>query len=252
MCVGILYVVLGFLPKLVALVVAIPGPVVAAYFIVLIAFLFMLGVKVLVHEGLDHRKTLAVGLAFWLGVAFQLDWIFPEYFQGAWSELLGNGMTVGGLTVIVLMQFVELTGARRRHLKTELTMESHARVDAFLADFAARGKRPPEMADRLRAVGEEMLVILAQPPKSGRASAGRQLVLVARDDGDAVDLEFVATTDDSNLEDRLALLGEQVAGAPVEEEVSLRLLRHYASSVRHQQFHDTDVLTVRVGPSVAL
>ena len=42
-CVGILYVVLGFLPKLVALVVAIPGPVVAAYFIVLIAFLFMLG-----------------------------------------------------------------------------------------------------------------------------------------------------------------------------------------------------------------
>ena len=251
-CVGILYVVLGFLPKLVALVVAIPGPVVAAYFIVLIAFLFMLGVKVLVHEGLDHRKTLAVGLAFWLGVAFQLDWIFPEYFQGAWSELLGNGMTVGGLTVIVLMQFVELTGARRRHLKTELTMESHARVDAFLADFAARGKRPPEMADRLRAVGEEMLVILAQPPKSGRASAGRQLVLAARDDGDAVDLEFVATTDDSNLEDRLALLGEQVAGAPVEEEVSLRLLRHYASSVRHQQFHDTDVLTVRVGPSAAL
>ena len=251
-CVGILYVVLGFLPKLVALVVAIPGPVVAAYFMVLIAFLFMLGVKVLVHEGLDHRKTLAVGLAFWLGVAFQLDWIFPEYFQGAWSELLGNGMTVGGLTVIVLMQFVELTGARRRHLKTELTMESHARVDAFLADFAARGKRPPEMADRLRAVGEEMLVILAQPPKSGRASAGRQLVLLARDDGDAVDLEFVATTDDSNLEDRLALLGEQVAGAPVEEEVSLRLLRHYASSVRHQQFHDTDVLTVRVGPSAAL
>ena len=251
-CVGILYVVLGFLPKLVALVVAIPGPVVAAYFMVLIAFLFMLGVKVLVHEGLDHRKTLAVGLAFWLGVAFQLDWIFPEYFQGAWSELLGNGMTVGGLTVIVLMQFVELTGARRRHLKTELTMESHARVDAFLADFAARGKRPPEMADRLRAVGEEMLVILAQPPKSGRASAGRQLVLLARDDGDAVDLEFVATTDDSNLEDRLALLGEQVAGAPIEEEVSLRLLRHYASSVRHQQFHDTDVLTVRVGPSAAL
>ena len=251
-CVGILYVVLGFLPKLVALVVAIPGPVVAAYFIVLIAFLFMLGVKVLVHEGLDHRKTVAVGLAFWLGVAFQLDWIFPEYFQGAWSELLGNGMTVGGLTVIILMQFVELTGARRRHLKTKLTMESHAGVDSFLADFAARGKRTREMADRLRAVGEEMLVILAQPPKSGRASAGRHLLLAARDDGDAVDLEFVATIDDSNLEDRLALLGEQVAGAPVEEEISLRLLRHYASSVRHQQFHDTDVLTVRVGPATAL
>ena len=28
--------------------------------------------------------------------------------------------------------------------------------------------------------------------------------------------------------------------------VSLRLLRHYASSVRHSQYHDTDVITVRV------
>ena len=75
---------------------------------------------------------------------------------------------------------------------------------------------------------------------------------VARDDGDAVDLEFAATTDESNLEDQLALLSEQVAGSPAEEEVSLRLLRHYASSVRHQQFHDTDVVTVRVGPPASL
>lgn len=32
----------------------------------------------------------------------------------------------------------------------------------------------------------------------------------------------------------------------IEREVSLRLLRHVASSVRHQQYHDTDILTVRV------
>ena len=32
----------------------------------------------------------------------------------------------------------------------------------------------------------------------------------------------------------------------IEREVSLRLLRHIASSVRHQQFHDTDIVTVRV------
>ena len=252
MCVGIIYVVLAFLPKLVALIVAIPGPVVAAYFIVLVAFLFMLGVKVLVHDGLDHRKTVAVGLAFWLGVAFQLDWIFPEYFQGAWSELLGNGMTVGGLTVIVLMQFVDWTGPRPRRLKTELTLENHARVDAFLADFATRGKRTEEMTDRLRAVGEEMLVTLTQGRADGGAGAGRHLLLVARDDGEAVDLEFTAATDDTNLEDRLALLSEQVVGPPVEEEISLHLLRHYASSVRHQQFHDTDVVMVRVGPAASM
>ena len=50
----------------------------------------------------------------------------------------------------------------------------------------------------------------------------------------------------TNLEDQLAVLGEPAASGPVEEEVSLRLLRHYASSVRHHQYHDTDVVTVRV------
>ena len=108
------------------------------------------------------------------------------------------------------------------------------------------------MTDRLRAVGEEMLLTLTRPAEEGRAPAGRHLLLVARNDGDAVDLEFAATTDDTNLEDQLALLSEQVTGPPVEQEISLRLLRHYASSVRHQQFHDTDVITVRVGPTASM
>ena len=192
-----------------------------------------------------------MGLAFWLGLAFELDWIFPELLQGAWNDLLGNGLTVGGVTVIALTQFVELTGPRPRRLKTELTLENFPKIDAFLAEFAARGKRDGEMTDRLRAVGEEMLLTLTR--REGEpAQAARRLLLVARDDGDAVDLEFAASSGEANLEDQLALLGDQVAGPPVEEEVSLRLLRHYASSVRHQQFHNTDVITVRVGPARSL
>ena len=251
-CVGIVFVVLAFLPKLVAVIVAMPGPVAAAYYIVIVASLFVLGVRVLMHDGLDHRKGVAVGLAFWLGIAFELDWIFPEYLQGGWGELLANGLTVGGLTVIVLTQFVELTGPRARRLRTELALENFPRIDAFLSDFAARGKRSAEMTDRLRAVGEELLLTLTRQEGESGAQARRHLLLVARDDGDAVDLEFAATTNDANLEDQLALLGERAAGPRVEEEVSLRLLRHYASAVRHQQFHDTDVVTVRVGPAASM
>ena len=250
-CVGVIFVVLAFLPKLVAIVVAMPGPVAAAYYIVIVASLFVLGVRVLMHDGLDYRKGVAVGLAFWLGIAFELDWIFPEFLQGGWNDLLGNGLTVGGVTVIALTQFVELSGPRARRLKTELTLENFPKIDAFLAEFAARGKRDGEMTDRLRAVGEEMLLTLTRQ-EGEPAQAARRLLLVARDDGDAVDLEFAASSGEANLEDQLALLSDQVAGPPVEEEVSLRLLRHYASSVRHQQFHDTDVITVRVGPPRSL
>ena len=252
-CVGVIFVVLAFLPKLVAVIVAIPGPVVAAYFMVLVASLFILGVRVLMQDDLDHRKSFAVGLAFWLGIAFQLDWIFPEYFQGQWSDLLGK----------------QHDGRRPDRDRSDAVRGVDRAAPAASEDAADSGKTyrrsipfclisppaasaAPKITDRLRAVGEEMLLTLTRRAEDGRAPEGRHLLLVARNDGEAVDLEFAATPDETNLEDQLALLSQQVTGPPVEEEVSLRLLRHYASSVRHQQFHDTDIITVRVGPVASM
>ena len=44
----------------------------------------------------------------------------------------------------------------------------------------------------------------------------------------------------------MALLGEDAAETPAERDVSLRLLRHLAFSARHEQYHDTEFMTVRV------
>ena len=110
------------------------------------------------------------------------------------------------------------------------------------------------MKDRLDAVAEEMLLTLVGPDdKSGalgeRSGRGRRLHLSARRDGDGAILEFVAAPGGENLQDRMALLGVETDEAAIEHEVSLRLLRHLASSIRHQQYHDTDVLTVHVKAS---
>ena len=43
----------AFLPKLLAVVLAIPGPVAAAYLALLMALLFMVGVKLVVRNGID-------------------------------------------------------------------------------------------------------------------------------------------------------------------------------------------------------
>ena len=43
-----------------------------------------------------------------------------------------------------------------------------------------------------------------------------------------------------------ALLAEQEGEVPTAHEVTFRLLQHLASSVRHQQYHETDILTIRV------
>ena len=242
-CVGLVFVSLAFLPKVISVIVAIPGPVVAAYYIVIAALIFIFGMKILVQEGLDFRKGLVVGVAFWIGLAFQLDWVYPERFQGIWAELLGNGMTVGGFTVILLAMIEELMGGRRSRLKTRITPGIWSEIDEFMVKFAARKGWGEEMEHRLRAVGEETVQILTRGEQDGEGSA-RRLLVIAGSDGDAADLEFLATTDEANIEDQLVMLSE---GAPsVGEETPLRLLRHYASSIRHQQYHDIDVLLIRV------
>ena len=107
------------------------------------------------------------------------------------------------------------------------------------------------MAHRLDAAGEETLLTLLRPDEADEGREWRRLLVVAhKEDGGAV-LEFVAAGGEENLQDKIALLGEQTAAAPIEREVSLRLLRHLASSVRHQQYHDTDIVTVRVEASGA-
>ena len=73
-------------------------------------------------------------------------------------------------------------------------------------------------------------------------------MVIASSDGLIADLEFIGGGNDQNMEDRLRQLQQHDSETAVENDLSLRLLRSYASSVRHQQFHDTDIITVRVTP----
>ena len=248
--IGMVFVGLAFLPKFMAVILAIPGPVVGAYGVVLLSVLFVLGMKIVVQDGVDYRKGVVAGVAFWIGVGFQNQVIFPDYFSPWWSGLLGNGMTSGGIAAIVLTLFLELTRSRRRRIRTMLNVDAYPKIDKFLTEFAASRGWSAGMTDRLRAVGEETLLTLTRKAgPEGTTREERRLLLSARSDGDAAELEFVAATDDTNIEDQMALLSDQAAGARVEQEVSLRLLRHFASSVRHQQYHNTDVVTIRVEPA---
>ena len=247
--VGAVFIVVAFLPKALAAILAIPGPVAAAYVTVLLAMLFVLGMTVVVQDGIDYRKGLVAGFSFWIGVGFQHGLIFPDFFAGVAGGLLQNGMTAGGLAAILMTGFLELAAPRRSRLETDLDVSVLPKMREFLGAFAARSGWDEEMAGRLEAASEETLLTLLREGEEGGEEGGgarRRLLLVAHKEGGGAILEFVAAGGSENLQDRIALLGERSAGAPVEREVSLRLLRHIASSVRHQQYHDTDIVTVRV------
>ena len=244
--IGVIFIALAFLPKALAVILAIPAPVVAAYTVVLLAMLFVVGMKVVVHDELDYRTGLVVGVSFWAGVGFQNGAIFPEYFAGFAGGLLQNGMTAGGLVAILMTLFVELTAPRPSRIEVEFGLEALPKIREFLAGFASRGGWGKAMADRLDAAGEETLLTLMRQDEGKDERERRRLRLTARKEGGGALLEFIAAAGTENIQDRIALLGTGPVESPDEREISLRLLRHIASRVHHQQYHDTDIVTVHV------
>ena len=247
---GVSFVAVAFIPKALALVLAIPGPVAAAYITVLLGLLFVVGMRIVVQDGIDYRKGLIAGVSFWIGVGFQNGVIFPEHVSGIAGGLLENGMTAGGMTAILLTLFVELTAPRRRRIQTPFEVASLPKIREFLQSFAARSGWSEAMAHRLDAAAEEAILTLLRHDEEEEQEAGetrskRRLLLTAHKEAGGAVLEFIAAPGEENLEDRIAVIGEGSNDAP-EREVSLRLLRHLASSVHHQQYHDTDIVTIRV------
>ena len=131
-------------------------------------------------------------------------------------------------------------------MRTDLDRSAGEDLQQFLAGFAARSGFGEPMAERLAAVGDEALLTLLSPEGATDRPGSRRLGVTARRRGAGATLEFVASTGSENVEDRMALLGDRVDEVSAEREVSLRLLRHLSSSVRHQQYHDTDIVTVQV------
>ena len=243
---GAIIIFFAFLPKLIATILSIPSPVIAGYLAILMIMVFIAGIKTVIQDGIDHRKGLIVGSAFWAGIGFQNAVIYPEFFSEFLAGMLQNGVVAGGFLAILLTVFVEFAAPRRSRIKVPFTLDSLPRIADFLGEFTSRSGWGAQMAERLVAVSEETLLTFYHSKKSGDDETDRQVVLVARKDRDAAVLEFVISTFEDNIQDQIAFLGKQVSEESIEQEVSIRMLKHIASSVRHQQFRNTDVLTIRV------
>ena len=248
--VGLLFLVVAFFPKVVSLLLAIPNAVAGAFTLALAAVLFTLGIRLVVGSGLDYRKSAIVGISFWVGVGFQNGWIFPELLVGRLALMLGNGMTAGGIVAIILSLILEPPGYRKR-LAMELDTAAISAVDQFVVRLAdTRGWGETAKAP-LRAACEEVILSLkgeddpfADDPEF-RLQRRNRMRVSARVGRDLAELEFVAASSFGNLEDEIATLGEPDSSS-AEADTSLRLLRHYASTVRHQKFRKADIVTITV------
>ena len=258
-CVGLIFLVLAFLPKASGLLSTIPGPVMTGYLVMITGTLFVDGARTVIQTEDNRQKVVVAGVCFWIGASFQFGLFGLPDIGPVWGALFKSAITTGGVAAIVMILYLELTNPRRMRFQSKLHIDSLPELNEFIARFAASRGWDTAMKDKLSAVAEETLLTLApldlelsldlDAEEEEEDGDGRQLVVVASSDGPVADLEFIGGGgDDQNIEDRVRQLQEHDEETPVEQELSLKLLRSYASSVRHQQFHDTDIITVQVSP----
>ena len=245
---GLILIAVAVSPKLLALVVATPRPVLVAYLVFLLSLLFVQGMRTVFKDGIDGRKAAVVGVSLWLGIGFQNQAILPDLLTGTLGTLLSNGMTTGSVCVILLTLLMDVTSRRRKRLNVAMNISSLPGIDSFLQEFAASVGWNEASINRLRSAGEETLSSLLSQDEGSEEDAKKRLIVAARRTEAAIEMEFVVTTDGENLEDKLAYMNEQPE-IKSEGDISFRLLRHYASSVKHNKYHDIDIITVQVIPS---
>ena len=243
--VAVVFVFLAFFSKFAAVLLSIPGPVLAAYLMLAMGLFFVGGVQTILRDGLDPRRGLIVALAVALGLGLHEHPLMSDVLGEELGALLSNGVMIGALVAIAMTALIERMGARPARLDVTLDMASLPAIDEFLAGLAQRLQWNEASTHRLRSVGEETLASLL-PEEADAAQGGPpRLAITARPQAGMVELEFVATTSRENLEDQMAVLTNEAALSS-EGELSLRLLRHFASNVRHQKFHGVDIVTVQV------
>ena len=244
--IGALLLVLALFPKLTAVLLTIPSPVMGAYLLTAIGLLFVGGIRTVVQDGLDAQKALVVGIGFSVGAGVEQQTIFADLLGGTWGALLDNGMLAGTVATVLMILFLNLTSRRRGgRLEVKLHASSLPAIDQFARAVASRIGWNEAATDRLCSAAEETLMSLLETGEEHAADDAPRLIIVARPGSGAVEMEFLAVFDEENLEDRLAYLSEEAEGFK-EGELSLRLLRHYASSVHHQKYYGLDIVTVQV------
>ncbi len=262
-CIGFIFIAVAFVPKLSGLLSTIPGPVMTGYLLMVTGTLFADGARTVIQGEADSQKLIAAGVCFWIGAAFQFGLFHLPDLGPVWAALFKSGITTGGLAAVAMILYLEFTNPRRMRFHSKLDIDALPELNKFLERFAARRGWDDKMKERLSQVSEETLLILApldleldlnldaldaldEPLDEPKVE--RRLVVVASSDQSGADLEFIGSGGDANIEDQVRQLQQHDSEPPEENEMSLRLLRGLSSSVRHQQYHDTDVITVRVTP----
>ena len=235
---GIILLGLAFVPKLSALLQAIPTPVAGAFIIVFLVLLFSHGIRLVMSEGMSFDNGIVFGLALWLGIGFQNQQLFDGLMPDYLASLLNNGMTAGGIAAVLLSWLVSLKNKRQAKTVQVLDKAGLAGALAFVTEKARESDWRGEDLNRLvLAVEEAFVYVMTHTPPGVR-----ELELRVRAASDSAEVEIRCGETTSNVETKL----RNIDTSENPEDLGLKVLKYMTDDFKHQQFSNGEFLILRL------
>jgi len=103
---GGLFILLGFFPKMGALLSVMPMPVMGAILVYAISFMVLSGIQIILSSGMDTRKTFIIGLSFVFGLSLDITPSLYADVPGWLHSLFDSSLTLSTVLAISLNQIL--------------------------------------------------------------------------------------------------------------------------------------------------
>jgi NCS2 family nucleobase:cation symporter-2 len=129
---GAMLLVLAVMPKLAAVFVIMPTPIMGAILVYVVTFMLMAGISIITSRMIDARKTFIVGISIILGLGVDFA---PKVYQAAPAWLLplfSTSLATGTISAIVLNAIFRLGLTQRASLEVEPGVQAYRQVADFM------------------------------------------------------------------------------------------------------------------------
>ncbi len=139
-----------------------------------------------------------------------------------------------------------MKGPKARTIRLPAAVESLGELQGFVRRLAADMDWGADSVSRLELATEEALVFLSEREPPSRRGTAMELVVKARLDGPALELELISAPNMANVEELMDQLKDECTPDDPIQETRLRILRHMVAELSHQQFNESDYLLLRL------
>ncbi len=236
--------VLAFLPKVSAVMISIPGPVLGAALVFLLGMLFATGAQLAVSGGMNYQTGIVVGVSFGVGLMMESGRFFTDIVPASLAPILNNGLVMGGLAAIVISAGFQIVSGRKAVLNLDPDPAQVRVLQEFIQDLATPFRMTDSHVYALQLACEEVFTHICRNPVDGGNADQVRFQWVREEEHIQVEVEHRSKVSDV---DEPIPPGEPEHATDEElEQLGLFLLHKVASDVSHIRISGYNCISFKI------